>query len=182
MDDSSNLPAFHSSICPHGGGGLVFARAATEVEGHAARFAVVGCGNGVMVLLGVEGVDFVFEVDFFEGLEEGEVVLGGRLANQGLGADQAVEAVDDGGLGAAEPGQVGGGGGLCDGFHEATEDDALHFDLGLEVGGASDVLEVGDLGGAELLGVEAVFEGVAVTFLAAAFAFGGRGRVISHKS
>ena len=63
-----------------------------------------------MVHLRFEGFDLVFQVGFCEGLEEGNIVLGGQFAQEGLGADEAIEAVDDRGLGCAQPGEVGCGG------------------------------------------------------------------------
>ena len=126
-----------------------------------------------MVHLRFEGFDLLFQVDFMERLEEGDIVLGGWLAKDGLGADEAIEAVDHRGLGCAQPGEVRNGGGHCDQIHDATENDTLHFDLSFQVGRFCVVLEVLSLGRAQLLGVDAVFEGVEVAFLAAAFAFEG---------
>jgi hypothetical protein len=67
-----------------------------------------------MVHLRFEGFDLLFQVDFCEDLEEGDIVLGGWLAKDGLGADEAIEAVDYRCLGCAQPCQVGCGGGLRD--------------------------------------------------------------------
>jgi hypothetical protein len=126
-----------------------------------------------MVHLRFEGFDLLFQVDFMERLEEGDIVLGGWLAKDGLGADKAIEAVYHRGLGRAQPGEVRNGGGHCDQIHDATENDTLHFDLGFQIGRFCAALGVLSLGGAQLIGVDAVFEGVEVAFLAAALAFGG---------
>ncbi len=109
-----------------------------------------------------------------EGLAEGVKVAGEGATEDGAGADEAGEGEGGKAEDAQEGGGIFGGGGGGGELDEAADVDAHEAGLVLEVEITVEGGEVGEVGGGELVGVEAVFEGVGVAKRGAGMGFEGR--------